>query len=64
MYDDIRKAQLELCNENNNCSLACDEFYNLKEHMIDEYHFDQFAYNVVGEEAGRVCALFNMQNGE
>ena len=62
LYDDIRNAQLNLCNISDNCSLASDEFYNLKDHMIDEYHFDQYSYNLVGKEAGKFCTLYNINN--
>lgn len=61
LYDEIRAMQLKLCEDNENCTLVSDSFYGMKEAglMIDEYHYSQNGYNIVGAEAGKNVAIYD-----
>ena len=55
LYDDIRNAQLQLCEDSDNCILISNAFLGMLDQglMQDEYHYKQEGYNIVGEDAGR-----------
>lgn len=64
LYDEIRAMQLKLCEDNQYCTLVSDSFYSMKDagHMIDEYHYSQKGYNIVGEEAGKNVGKYALGN--
>lgn len=53
-YDEIIKAQTEFCHKNDKAVLISTRFAEMAETglMIDDYHYQQEGYNLVGEEAG------------
>lgn len=59
LYNSIHAAQIELCNNSPSCTLVSDSFVTMKDAglMIDNYHYSQAAYNIVGEEAGINAAI-------
>lgn len=54
-YSVIRNAQTELCRSNDDFILA-GSFKGHIENMIDEYHYNQNAYNEVGKTVGEAMA--------
>lgn len=55
LYQEIRRAQIDLCNENENCVLVSNlakDFCNMG-YMKDIYHYTQEGYNLLGDDAGR-----------
>ena len=64
LYTPIRNAQLNLCTNSNNCTLISNSFLGMKdkELMIDEYHYSQEGYNIVGAEAGRNAAYYSIMD--
>ncbi len=58
-YKSIRDAQEELCNDYKSLT-KISSFYGLldKGMMIDEYHYTQDGYNLVGEEAGNNAGMY------
>lgn len=61
MYDDIRNAQIQLCDDSANCYLLSNQFETMLERgmMKDQYHYTQEGYNLVGNEAGRKAGDFS-----
>ncbi len=64
LYSAIHDAQLKLCDDSENCILVSDSFLGMKNKnlMIDEYHYSQTGYNIVGTEAGENAAKFSIAN--
>lgn len=64
LYRSIQKAQTRVCNDSENCTLVSTSFENMASEgmMIDNYHYTQEGYNLVGEEAGRNSAKWVLQH--
>lgn len=60
-YSVIRNAQTELCRSNDDFILAGSFEGHLK-NMIDEYHYNQAAYNEVGKNVGKIMADYIKKN--
>lgn len=60
LYDQIQKAQVDLCEASDNCVLISDKAKELLGLglMKDEYHYTQEGYNILGEEAGTNAANY------
>lgn len=56
-YEVIRKAQVTLCEENEDFQLV-GSFAPFLSDMKDKYHYNQSAYNAVGRAAGRAIAEY------
>ena len=63
VYRTIHDTQLKYCNENDSCTLISDSFLGMKEKgmMIDDYHYSQKGYNIVGDEAGKNAACCSLK---
>lgn len=60
LYNTIHSAQVKLCQDSEVCTLVSDSFRGMQEKglMIDDYHYCQEGYNIVGEEAGKNVAVY------
>src|SRR5699024_11239793 len=66
LYDPIMAAQTELSQTHPYTALISTRFAEMaaKGLMIDEWHYGQTAYNIVGEEAGKNMAFYTLNNKE
>ena len=63
LYQEIQSAQIQVCEESENCTLVSTSFATMAEKglMIDIYHYTQEGYNIVGTEAGYNAAQYVLQ---
>lgn len=61
-FSDIRTALEEVCN-GTDVVMVSDKFYNAKQYMKDQWHYNQIVYNAVGENAASNTVSF-LSTGE
>lgn len=58
-FDKIINSQIEVCKQSDHFALATTVFSGIKtSHMVDEWHYDQPALNLAGEEAAKSVAYY------
>ncbi len=60
LYKDIQQAQSNFCATHDNCELVSTlaKSFIDKGFMIDDYHYSQIGYNILGEDAAKNASLF------
>ena len=60
LYDNVIRAQTNLCEDNRHCVLISTRFAEMANTgmMQDDYHYTQEGYNLTGDEAGRNAGYY------